>query len=297
MVKLLVTGFLPFDSGKTTIVKGLINSFSGIGLKPLYFKPVGGHSGWYQLDTIIHSLELGYLIGHDAYIVGKEAGLLDYMDMLSPIDFLTLPIDPLSNGLSIRKYMEYMNNTLKITVLLRYTRAWISDNGISRVRTYIVCRDTYNLLNNYMKRVVDELIDSFRGNGSVILDGYTGLISKILDNEAIYSMIDEYPGFFKDYNVLVIEGYNDVAAPTRGSMDVNYVLVTAPTKALLYSGERYRNAINVSAYMGKPWTMSVSRILPLLGRPVKSWDIPFMDTGEFSQVVENITNYIIEHSG
>ncbi len=287
---MLITGLLPFDSGKTTLAKGLIAELRNRGLGILYFKPVGGHSGWFQLDTLAHSLELGFLIGHDAYEVGVEAGLLDYMDILSPIDFITFPVDPLKPGLSTRKYVEYMDNTLRITVLLRLTRAWREEGRIRRAHTYIFCRDTYELLNDYLRKAVDELITVFRGRGSILVEAETGLISRILDNEAIYSMIDEYPELMGERDVLIIEGYNDVTSPTKGSLNVDHVLVAAPGKALLYTGERYRDAVKVSAYMGKPWSISVSRILPLLGEPVYSWNIPFVNSSEFQSVMGEITD-------
>jgi len=43
-MKVLVTGLLPYDSGKTEFTRSVLNSFGERGYRTMYFKPVGGHN-------------------------------------------------------------------------------------------------------------------------------------------------------------------------------------------------------------------------------------------------------------
>ncbi len=296
-MKILVTGLLPYDSGKTEFIRSLAESLREDGYRVLYFKPVGGHNGWYQPDTITHSFELRVLVGHDAYTVTEDLGLLDIVDVLSPIDFLTLPIDPLSSGLSMRSYVDYMSMSLKTVILLRMTRVWLEGGVFKRSHLYVFCRDTYDRLNNYLKSTVDELVGVFRDSNSIIVEANTDYVEKIMSSPATYSVSDEALKQLGGYDVLFIEGYNNVAAPTYASLDVDYVFIVSPGKAVMYRGRDYRRGVELLSYRGLPWTITTDKVMDLLKKPLKSFDIPPMTHDRYYSVFNGIRDLILEIMG
>ncbi len=292
-MKILVTGLLPYESGKTEFVLGLVNSLQNLGFKPGYFKPVAGHNGWYQYDTLIHSIELGLLIGHDAYVVADKLGLKDIIQVMSPLDILTLPIDPFGKIPSIRSYLEYMNTTSKITVLVRFTSNMSINNELRSQHTYIVCKDTLEKLPASLRDVFNELMKSIRKRNVLFIDANTLFVERFLENPRIYDAIDENIKYLERFDPLIIESYNDAAAPTRASLNADYVFIVAPGKALLYNGKRYRDAVLVSAYSGYPWSIRSSTIFEILGQPLKAYDLPIKLYGDkYTSLFDEIVGFI-----
>jgi predicted P-loop ATPase/GTPase len=294
MRRFLVSGLFPYDSGKTVFAKSLIEALKDRGLIPRYFKPVGGHNGWYQYDTIMHSLELGFLIGHDAYIGAVETGMLEYANIISPLDFLTLPLDPVKFKPSIPTYFDYMSSAAKTMMLLRLTRAWSTNGELKSINTYILCRDNVEYLTDPMRELLDDLIGAFRARGDVIIEGNSDLALKVMYNENIYSLIDGYPELLGPADILIIEGYNDVAAPTPRSLDVEKVFIVGPSKVLMYDGERYREAVELLAYQGKPWSISTSKLIGILGAPRESRDLPHEASGSlFKSAIDDVIDSLL----
>jgi len=294
-LKILVTGLLPYDSGKTEFILSLLEIIKDYGYSAGYFKPVGGHDGWYQYDTLIHSMDLGVLVGHDAYIVSEKLGLLDKIHVISPLDLLTFPIDPVKPGLSVRAYVEYMESTARRTVLARYTR--ILGRGIHSFKNiYFICMDAVNRLNKDLQEVFNDLLDSLKNESSIFINTRTTHVENLLSSPVLYSVIDQNLGLLDNYDPLIIEGYNDVSAPTIGSLNVDYVFIIAPGKVLAYSGERYRMAVQILSYRGFPWMIKVSNLIELLGKPLLSKDIPIKTyVNKYRGVFEEVVEFILEN--
>lgn len=292
-MKILVTGLLPYESGKTWFVVSMVDIFKDIGFSPGYFKPVGGHSGWYQLDTLIHSMELGVLVGHDAYVVAEKLGLLDLVDVISPLDIMTFPIDPFKEGVSTRMYIDMMSSTNKITLITRLTNVWENDGGFERVHTYIVARDTYEKLPDTLRESVDVLLEKLRKPNTVFIEANTTFIEKVLENPSTYESIDHILELLANkHNPLIIEGYNDVAAPTPASLSIDIAVVITPGKVAIYRGQRYRQAVELLAIAGRPWTVTVSKVFDILGKPLRVFDIPLMISDKYRKLMEEVVEFI-----
>lgn len=292
-MKILVVGLIPYDAGKTEFVLNLVNALKKYGYRPSYFKPVAGHDAWYQYDALLYTLNSGLLIGHDAYIVAEKLDMLDKLHLISPLDILTFPVDPVRLHLSMPSYMEHMSYIGKRTVLVRFTYFY-GDRGQYK-NIYYICRDTLNKINNNLGIVFKELLERIRNERSFFIETTSIHIEKLLNNPKIYEVIDRYRVLLEENNYLIIEGYNDVSSPTIGSLDVDYVFVVAPSKALLYKGDRYRMAVELLSYRGYPWTIKSSNVIEVAGKPLKTYDIPvkiFRDKLEklFEEIVEFLTH-------
>ena len=292
-MRILVVGLIPYESGKTEFVSGLSSVLEQLGFKTGYFKPVAGHDGWYQYDTLLYSMDKKLLIGHDAYVIAEKLGLLDKLHLISPLDIFTLPVDPVKLGLNMHVYDDHMSYIGKRVVIMRFTR--FLDNEAKNYRhVYFVCRDTIDKLNNDLRRVYDELLTSLKTSESSFIDTVTSHVEKLLHTPQIYEIIDTYINYLGEYDPLIIEGYNDVSSPTLGSLNVDYVFVVAPGKALLYSGERYRMAVNLLSYRGYPWMIKSSNVVEVVGKPLRTYDIPVKIYGDrLSRVFEEIVEFII----
>jgi len=291
-LRVLVLGLIPYDAGKTEFVIGLAEALEDIGFNPGYFKPVAGHDGWYQYDTILYSMEAKVLIGHDAYVVSEKLGLLDKLNLVSPLDILTLPVDLAKLGLNVHAYNEYMSYIGRRAVLMRFTRFIDMKRGDYR-DIYFIGSDALAKISDELKEVLEALMKEIKHERSLFVEVTTKHIEKILGGPEIYRVIDSYINYLGDRDPLIIEGYNDVAAPTMGSLYSDYVFVVSPGKALVYSGERYRTAVNLLSYRGNPWTITSSSVVEVLGNPLASFDIPLKIAGEkYSKTFHRIAEFI-----
>jgi len=290
--KILVTGLLPFDSGKTEFILNLIDQLMEHGLKPGYFKPVAGHDMWYQHDTILYTLETRVLIGHDAYVVSSKLGLKNLVHIVNPLDMLTFPIDPVKLNYSMIRYFDHMNNVFKRTVLSRLT---IVKRSIEDYRNiYYVCSDVLNLVSNSILDVFNNIVNSIDKDRSVFVHLRSNQLEEILSHPKIYDLIDIAMYYLeKDVDVFIIEGYNDVASPTYASLNVDLVFVVTPGIALVYDGSRYREAVSVLSYKGYPWSVKTSRVVELLRKPITIFNIPVkIHFDKMRKVYEDIVNYL-----
>ncbi len=297
MVKILITGLLPYDSGKTTIALMLGEELKNRGFRIGYFKPIGGHSGWYQYDTVIHSLELGVLVGHDAYIMAERLGLLDIVDAISPLDILTMPLDPFSPGFRSTTYVSRMSNPIGSAVIARITNVWRMNDRhlLERASTYVFCRDTYERINTYLKKTVDGLLDAFREKpNTIVVEANTDYLEKILGSRKIYESIDSIMSLIsRMFDLVLVESYNDSAAPTPGSLDSKIVLVVAPSKVAVYDGERYKKSVLLTAYTSSPTLLTTIKILDILGTPMAIYDLPLGPGNEARKVVSELAEFIL----
>jgi len=291
-LKILVTGLLPFDSGKTEFILSLIDQLVERGLKPGYFKPVAGHDMWYQHDTILYTLETRVLIGHDAYIVSSKLGLKNLVHIVNPFDILTFPIDPVKLNYSMVRYFDHMDNVFKRAVLSRLT---IVKSGVDDYRNiYYVCSDILNLVSDNVLDVYNSIVNSIDKNRSVFVHLRSRQLEEIMSYPKIYDLIDNAIRYLeRDVDVFIIEGYNDVASPTYASLNVDIVFVVSPSVVLVYDGSRYREAVNVLSYKGYPWSVKTSRVVELLRKPLMVFNIPVkIHVERLRKVYEDIVNYL-----
>ncbi len=286
-----MTGLVPYDAGKTEFVLNMIDALEQIGFKPSYFKPVAGHDGWYQYDTLFYTFDAKLLIGHDAFIVAEKLDMLDKLYLISPLDILTFPVDPVKLHFSMPSYMEHMSYIGKRVVLMRFTYIYGGKQNYKHL--YYICRDTLGKVSSDLENVFKEILNTIKANNSFFIETTSTHVEKLLNTPKIYELIDTYRAYLEETGFLIIEGYNDVSSPTLGSLDVDYVVVVAPGKALLYSGERYRMAVELLSYRGYPWTIKASSVVEVAGKPLKIYDIPVKAYSErLRRVFEEIVGFI-----
>ncbi len=253
-MKVLIVGLLPFDSGKTSLALSLITEALSRGMDLGVTKPITAFSGWYHCSSIMRSMEFGKLIGEDIYRLHVKAESGDPIELESPVVFMHMPPDPERVDWQSTFYTAL--NLNEQIIALRITNP-------SDTNHYYVS-DNLGRLTKAMRNLASKLIESLKPSPKEIED-----IDSILLN--VGELADECVELISSmHEFTIIESYNNASAPTRSSLKADIVLLVAPSKVAIYSGERYRKAVEV--LLKPPWSISSEEVASLL-KPIKTVEI------------------------
>ncbi|MDT7876534.1 MAG: hypothetical protein RXR59_06170 [Sulfolobus sp.] len=251
-MRILVTGLLPYDSGKTTFSLSLIRSLSENNIKFFPHKPVAGHNAWYSYSTLIRSGELHILLGNDALKYYDETGFNPAE--INPFDVLLSPVDLQKLSFDIRFYKQLMSEGLPVMV-----------------RTYDCTspQSEHFILHDLDKLVPDTLSDKLKTLGSELKASKTDL-------QNMRELIDLSPQIsekctnkiLSEYENVIIESYNDALAPNLASLEVDFLFAISPGKAFLI--EDFKEIIRLFSY--PPWLINVSSFIKY-SRKIRSFRI------------------------
>ncbi len=258
----LVSGILRHDSGKTSFALELISSLKSIGINPYPYKPVGGHNAWYQYHTLVNSISLGKLIGEDAYKLASITDRLDEVELISPLDLLLIPPDPGYYIDRIRTYLDYTEDLERQVVLLRYT---ILEHGKPYSIHFLVEDNLY-----YIVETLTDGIKEFLDKVGVFEKASREYILKLLYSDTLYRELDKILYYHRNRNPLVvIESFNNAAAPIPSSLESEYVVVVAPGRVMVYDGREYARAVSVVGSIRHLWNaLETSTVIALLKKPI-----------------------------
>jgi len=236
---ILVNGLIPFDSGKTWLTISLARALRSYGYSVNVYKPVSGHNAWYQFNSLLTSMELGYLVCED---VIKYINSLDVRvdpRLVNPIDILLAPPDfRLFNNANT--YIEYFEDLLKQVVLARITYCSTGDS-----RHYLITGNYGRVpptLREWLSKLaklvnaeevgVDELLSIMKSDG--ISNELRKCLTKLREGS----------------DVVIVESFNDAAVPYTSVLDeVNLVITVAPAYVTLLDLKSFKDAVMKSAVM------------------------------------------------
>lgn len=219
----LVSGLIPYDSGKTWFTLSVALAVKLKGFKPSIYKPIAGHNLWYSPRTYIKSLELGVLVGNDI-LAYYEHGLVSSLERANPIDIATMPPDPLRYP-SMSIYESVFDDISKLAILSRVHRCK-EDSTVHYIHVE-------NLENTTLKnkKLVIKLASKLKALPREFNYLYEYLVSRSVeeDLEACFKMISE------GADVVFVEGFNDALTPYLRLLDEAILLVVvAPSRVLIY---------------------------------------------------------------
>jgi len=249
-MKVLIVGLLPFDSGKTSLALSLIAEALSRGIDVGVIKPVTAFSGWYHYSSLVRSIEFRKLIGEDIYRLHVKAESRDPIELESPVVLMHMPPDP--ERVEWQSSFYTALNLNEQIIALRITNP--SDTNHYYIPTNL------GRLTDAMRNLALKLIESLKPAPKEIEE-----IDSILLN--LGELADECVEFVSSkHEFTIIESYNNASAPTRSSLNADVVLLVAPSKVAIYSGERYRKAVEI--LLNPPWLISSEEVASLL-KPVK----------------------------
>ncbi|MEL9929801.1 MAG: hypothetical protein QXJ51_03520 [Sulfolobales archaeon] len=295
-IRILISGLLPHDSGKTTVAKEIARFLREKGFDIGVSKPIAGHSLWYQADTFYYSIDEGILLGHDVVELRRNAGSDDPYEIINPLDIATMPYDVARDGRidQMLLYKMLFSSSIESSIMIRIS---FCDNSSQRYpsKHYIV-KDNYRLLSGALKKEVDLLIERLNSRPEEIS---AADLEEILWEGVIHSdrCLEE---IFRRHDIVVVESFNDSSAPNLHSLESDVILITTPGRVLMYRGDEYRKVFNIhypsemyskNKMISWPTTRDLIRFL----KPLYSIELPHkMFEEEFEAAVKDLTDMILE---
>lgn len=262
-MNVLIVGMLSHDSGKTGLALSLVREALSRGLDVGVSKPISGFNGWSQHRYVQLSMERGVLLGEDMYLLHKAAGVREPLEAVGPQVSLLMPPDPERSGWRLSTYRSMIASLRDQVVVARLSRC--GEEGVESTAHIYVPENVGRLpqgLEEAAWRLVRSLRPEPRPLNPLELEELLGS-EGVIHADTCLDLLASRHGF------LVVESYNDAALPTPGCLRSDVVVAVAPGKAAIYSGERYRKAVEVAAGIRKPWQLTTEDVLSLI-RPART---------------------------
>ncbi len=259
----LIVGMLSHDSGKTGLALSLVREARSRGLDVGVSKPISGFNGWSQHRYVQLSVERGVLLGEDMFLLREVAGVKEPLEAVGPLVSLLMPPDPERSGWRMSTYRSMTTSLRDQVVAVRLSRC--SGEGVeSTVHIYVP--ENIERLPQGLEEVAWSLVRSLRPEPRP-LDSRR--LEELLGSEGVVHADTCLDLLASRHEFLVVESYNDAALPTPGCLRSDVVVAVAPGKAAIYSGERYRRAVEAAAGIRKPWQLTTEDVLSLI-RPART---------------------------
>lgn len=258
MGRVLVSGLLVYDSGKTwlglSLVRRLLLQGVGVGV----FKPVAGHDAWHQYSTVVESFRRGVLVGEDvaryAAVVGDSS-----LELMNPIDVLLAPPNPLSYlGVDIYAYLSDLEDQFKQIVLARLSLC--RENSTH----HFIFRSNLERVAPPLRRELERLSLKLSATEERLED----FIGKLRSSEVEDELMRCLSSVERGRDVVVIESFNNAIAPFRSILNtIDILVVVAPSAAAVYQNigevlKAVEDAVNRYGERGFESTFILSRVEP-----------------------------------
>ncbi|MET1124217.1 MAG: ATPase [Archaeoglobaceae archaeon] len=241
---LLVVGLLPFDSGKTTVAKRMVEEMREAGIDVGVAKPVSSFNGWYHYEYLLKSIDMKLLVGRDALELHEAAGSTDPIEIESPVTTLLIPPDPEKVGWARWLYTNL--GAFRQAAMLRITCS-------ERTEHYLIPENVEVGIES-LREEVEELARLTEAKAVEASEIESLLISARRAADECLRLLN--------HEILVVESFSNVAAPTEASLNADLVLLVAPGKIAVYDGDRYRRAVEIE--LKDPWLVVTEEVAQLL---------------------------------
>ncbi len=224
-IVLLISGLLVYDSGKTWLATSLARIAKEHGLRVSLYKPVAGHSAWYQYDTIVESRKLRVLVGSDVSIY-REIVPDEPIEKLNPIDLLLAP--PALSFYTpnrIDHYLADLENQFKQVIMARIS------NCFTGTHRHLYVPENLKRVTPSLRTILKELISELDAK-PIDIDN---LIAEIQSNDAEKLLDACLEDLKMNSDLVIVESFNDAITPSISILKhVDMLLVVAPGHVLIY---------------------------------------------------------------
>jgi predicted P-loop ATPase/GTPase len=239
----LVTGLVPYDSGKTWFTLGAALAAREKGLRVSVFKPVAAHNLWYSPKAARKSLELKLLIGNDVLLY-HEKGLVEDIGATNPVAIATAPPDP-SKYSRVEDYMGDLEDVGRIALL---SRVYAFDE---RAHSHYVHAENLHKMNTRVRRLVEKM----SGALEAVPRSFASLSAYLTSNEVAANLDKCLHALERGKDVVFVESFNDAIAPYGALLEsVDAVVVVAPGKAYIYRDAGKVREVSQKAFERWGWT-------------------------------------------
>ncbi len=266
------------NSGKTYFASSLAKTFKNLGFKVAAFKPVAGHSMWYQFKVFNESIKLGVLVGEDV-IKYIELGLIKDPDKQNPIDILTATPD-ISGFTNVDEYLRALEDVVAQAVLARVS--------VKGVRRYFLVNETLKLL---PKQLRSELINALKVFTPVTRVSRLWLLNYLMSPEVDTAISTATKDVMDMGDIVIIESFNNALVPVASLANIiDTLVIVTPGKALVYGGSKLRSYISTIKSLRE---LESSRFVKLFKSDL-DFEIPLIDSWPPKELPEEYVKEVIK---
>ena len=232
----LVTGLLPYDSGKTWFSLALVKELRALGVKAGYAKPVAGHNAWHQFATVLRSIEKNMLVGEDVSRYEEMFG--DDLRIVNPVDLLLVPHDPAAYS-SFDEYYSRVEEQIGHVVLARFSKC------TEKTDKHYQVKDSLPRVLPSMRVWIEKLAQRL---GAEEIDTNT-LLEMLKSREVEEELMKCLDILRSRYEIVVVESFNNAAVPFAGILKVvDLPIMVMPGYVVLLDTESFRDKVIKNAY-------------------------------------------------
>ncbi|ABM81049.1 hypothetical protein [Hyperthermus butylicus] len=233
-IKLLVSGLLELESGKTWFTVGLATALRTLGARVMAYKPVAAYNIWSSWDPVESSLRHGILAGNDALIYIEQLGDSN-IHLVNPVSLMLAYPDPLLFS-GVAQYLARISSIEGMVVLARFS----SCAEGSAVHYYVP--ENVERLGPSFRKIVEELV---KATGATPISA-SRLVEKLSTASAAENLAACLTILDRSYDVVVIESFNNAVVPFAGLEGrVDYFIVVAPGRAIVFDGDKLRKVSEI----------------------------------------------------
>ncbi len=255
-MRVLVSGLLHIDSGKTVLAASLVKALTREGFVAAASKPLGATDLWGHPEALARTREARLVVTMDGYVLQRACGERLPLEVVNPVGALLAPV-LLSRHGGLPSFETTLTEPYRRAVLVRVTTCLgesgslhlVNSDALGRANRYVgeAVEEAATYLNPPPSRAGDEAVAGlFSGSGAAAADTCVRLAETSSD-------------------VLVIESNSNVAAPTLTSAYPDVAVVVGYGEAYVVDGGRFSRALEALALSGKPWVASSMEVLRLTG--------------------------------
>ncbi len=204
----LINGLIQYESGKTWFTIALAKALAKRGYRVCVYKPVAGHSAWYQFNTLKNSIMYRVLVGEDVVKYKEDLGLVQDLSLLNPVDILSAPPSPTRYRV-LAEYLAALEVLAEQIVMVR-----ISDPE-KQEHEYLLVEGSLDKVLEGLRPWINELINIFNPKQM----GLEELLDKMYSPETNNILTRALGILSKESDVLLVESFNDAAIPFYGLLE------------------------------------------------------------------------------
>ncbi len=276
---ILINGLLPYDSGKTYLTIALARVLMDKGCNVLVYKPVAGHSAWYQFNTVINSLKYGILVGEDVVKYRELLGLKVKFELINPIDFLLAPLNPrlLTN---INEYLTLLGDQFSQLVLMRLS------NCRNDITQYYVVEDNIVKIVPELKPWIKKLVEKFNPK-PVSIEFLLNIVKSTHTSEILDYTLRELK---ERADIVIVESFNNAAIPYFNILDdVDLVLTVTPGYLFKLDNSIFKRVVSKYSLMYGDVGLVMSEIFDKIK---VVYEIPLPPVSSVRELIPFIERYV-----
>jgi len=271
-LRVLVVGLRPVDSGKTTLATSLVSILRRRGLDAVGFKPIGSTEVWLHPEALRWSGEHGVVVTPDALKLSTASEAAEPLDIVEPVAALHAPPDPSRWDWNPSAYEAAQADPNRTAALLRVTMCRAGQRA-----------SLHAIVNGVLEKTPPTIASLLRGLSARLSPpplrvGWPA-VAELLGPRALEAADSCLHTLSSRHEIVVIESFSDVAAPTPASLSADIVVAVAPGVAAVIEGRRYSQAVMARTGAGSLSVVTAGEAVHLAG-PGARVDLPLLDEPE-----------------